>query len=335
MVTPDYELIWNGKDLSKELSSYLTSLVFTDREEGESDELQFTLDDRDGIWRNEYYPNKGDTVSLKLGWKEGVFDPCGSFQIDEVKVVRSTSGSSVTVKALAALITEPLRTKNSARYENITLKRLASTIASRGGMTVTGITDNITLPGISQRKQTDLSFLKAVAADYGYVFTIKSAKLVFTKSLTLQARASVARLNPEDFESIEITDATDLTVKAAKHTYWDAEKKRKISYEYQGSAAYTKPDTLKISGYAANPQQSEIKARAAWLKANNGSVTGTLIFAFGVPGILAGNNVEIIGMGKVSGLYHISNTRHSVAFGSGARLTADVFKVGEIPTSLY
>ena len=162
MVTPDYELIWNGKDLSKELSSYLTSLVFTDREEGESDELQFTLDDRDGIWRNEYYPNKGDTVSLKLGWKEGVFDPCGSFQIDEVKVVRSTSGSSVTVKALAALITEPLRTKNSARYENITLKRLASTIASRGGMTVTGITDNITLPGISQRKQTDLSFLKSL-----------------------------------------------------------------------------------------------------------------------------------------------------------------------------
>jgi len=332
---PAYELIWNGKDLTKALDPYLTNLVFADREQGESDELEFTLDDREGLWRNQYYPRKGDPVSLKLGWKDGVFDPCGSFQIDEIETVRSTQGHFVTIKALSAIITEPLRTKRRARYENITLLRLATTIASKGGMTVSGYIENITLKGIAQHRETDLGFLRRVSTMYGYVFSIKSNKLVFTKSDRLQARASVARISPDNCDSIRITDATDLSVKSVKHTYWDAEKRKRVSYEYQGSSGFTKPDTLQIEGHVSNQQQSELKAKAAWLKANNGTVSGTIEFGFGVSGILAGNNIEIIRMGVVSGLYHISSTRHSVAFGTGARLTADVFKVGSVPASLY
>lgn len=335
MKEPAYELIWNGKNLTQNLSQYLLSLSFTDREEGESDELEFTLDDSEGTWRNQFYPRKGDPVSLKLGWAGEAMDTCGSFQIDEIKVLRSMQGSVVRVKALAAIISQAVRTKTSTRYENITLKRLATTIASKAGLTVTGIQDNITLPGISQHKETDLGFMRRVALMYGYVFTVKSGKLVFTKSGTLQTRASVARISAEQLELCAITDATDLAVKTAKHTYWDPKKQRKISYEFQGSPNFVRPDTNQIDGYVANPQQSELKAKAAWLKANNGSMTGIMELGVGVSGILAGNNIEITHMGKVSGLYHISSTTHSVSFGSGARLSADVFKVGEIPASLY
>lgn len=334
-VTPAYELIWNGKDLTKALDPYLTDIVFTDREQGESDELDFTLDDKEGLWRNAYYPEKGDDVALKLGWEGGVLEPCGTFQIDQIETIVSARGHFVKIRALAAIISQSVRTKNSARYENITLKRLATTIASKAGLTVTGITDAVTLPGISQHKETDLGFMRRVAGMYGYVFSIKSGRMVFTKSGTLQTRASVARLTPDMFESCKIVDATDLSVKAVKHTYWDPEKQRKISYEQQGSPGFTKPDTMKTTGYVANQQQAEMRAKAAWLKANNGSITGQLDFSVGVSGILAGNNVEIVGIGKVSGLYHISSTTHSANFGSGARLNADVFKVGEVPSSLY
>lgn len=331
---PDYKVRWNGKDLKKDMSALLLSLDFLDREEGESDELQFVLDDKEGLWRNAYYPRKGDPIELELGWIGGEFTPCGTFQIDECEVYRGTRGNQLTVRALSAIITSPLRTKGRKRYEKITLKRLADTIASDMGMTATGIVDNITLPGISRHKETPLGFLRRVSVEYGYVFTVKSNRIVFTKAGTLQTRASVGSFDASTFEHCRITDASDLQYKAAQSTYWDAHKKKKISYKTADAAA-RKNDILHVEGYVANDQQAEQKAKAAWLKANNGTVSGRLEFAYGASSILAGNNIELTRLGKLSGLYHISNTSHSVAFGSGARLSADVFKVGEIAESLY
>ena len=336
---PDYKLKWNGKTLTKEMDEYLISLTFQDREEGESDELQFVLDDKLGLWRNDYYPRKGDPVELELGWVDGEFTPCGSFQIDEIEVYRGIQGDRVAIRALSAIITAPLRTKGRKRYENITLKRLADTIASDMGMTATGIVDKITLPGVSRHKQTPLAFLRVQALKYGYIFTIKSNKIVFTKAGTLQERESIGQFDASQFESCRITDATDLEYKSAQHTYWDAKNKKKVSFNHTGKSQLTleslKNDTLHIGGHVANDQQSEQKAKAAWLKANNGSVSGRLEFAYGASSILAGNNIELIRMGKLSGLYHISSTSHSVSYGSGARLSADVFKVGEIAASFY
>lgn len=332
---PDYKLTWNGKDLKKDLSAYLLSLNFMDREEGESDELEFVLDDKLGLWRNDYYPRKGDPIELELGWVGGEFTPCGTFQIDEPEVYRGIRGDTLTVRALSAIITSPLRSKGRKRYEKITLKRLAAAVAAEMKMEATGIVDNITLPGVSRHKETALAFLRRVSVQYGYVFTIKSNRIVFTKAGTLQTRASIGRFDASDFESCRVTDSSDLQYKSAQHDYWDAHKKKKISYKTGDGAASKKNDILFTDGYVANDQQAEQRAKAAWLKANNGTVSGRIEFAYGASSILAGNNIELTRLGKLSGLYHISNTTHSVSPGSGARLSADVFKVGEIAESLY
>lgn len=332
---PDYKLTWNGKNLTRAMDPYLLSLDFRDREEGESDELNFVLDDKDGLWRNDYYPRKGDPLALELGWKQGELTPCGTFQIDEIEVYRGVSGDKITVRALSAIITAPLRTKGRKRYEKITLKRLADTIAADMGMTATGIVDSITLPGISRHKETPLGFLRRVALRYGYVFSVKSNRIVFTKAGTLQTLAPIGQFDAGTFRACRITDASDLEYKSAQHTYWDAKSKKKISYNHDGGKSSKKVDILQIGGHVANPQQSELAAKAAWLKANNGSVSGRLEFAYGASSILAGNNIELTRMGKLSGLYHISNTTHSVSYGTGASLSADVFKVGEIDETLY
>ena len=333
---PAYKLTWNGKDVSADMSQYLLSLTFEDREEGESDSLSFVVDDKDGKWRNEFYPRKGDPVELEIGWSGGEFTYCGEFQIDQIEVYRGVSGSRVTISALSALITAPARTKRCRRYEKITLKRLANSIASDLGMTATGIIDNITLSGISMHKETSLAFLRRVAERYGYIFTIKKKKIIFSKKTNLQENKPIAQFDAgEAFISCTITDATDLDYKEAQHTYWDAKKKKKVSYNHKGKTSTAKDDILHIGGHVADPKQSEEAAKAAWLKANNGSVSAKLEFAYGATNILAGNNIELTRMGKLSGLYHISNTTHQVAPGTGARLSADAFKVGEIDSSLY
>lgn len=334
---PAYELIWNGINLTKDIAPYLTHLAFTDYDESSSDELEFTLDDAKGLWRNDYYPRKGDEVSLNVGWVDGFMDYLGTFQIDQATVSMSGQGNFLIIKALAALITQPLRSKKSARYENTTLRTLVNTIASNLEMNavIQGNVPDVRIAGIAQHKETDLGFLRRVAETYGCIFTVKGKRIIFADREGLIGQSTNTRIHVSQLESLEITDATDLNVKTARHTYWDPEKKKKVSYEYQGSAAYVTKDIDEIDGHAENSQQSELMAKAAWLKANNGSVTGTINLNVGVSGVQAGNNIIIEGAGKLSGIYHISGSRHSITKSEGSRLSADVFRVGEISPEFY
>lgn len=48
------KLYFKGVDISKELSKYLLSLSYTDKEEDETDDISITLDDREGKWMRDW-----------------------------------------------------------------------------------------------------------------------------------------------------------------------------------------------------------------------------------------------------------------------------------------
>ena len=43
-------LTFDGVDISADINRYLQSLSYTDNEQAETDDLQLTLDDREGVW---------------------------------------------------------------------------------------------------------------------------------------------------------------------------------------------------------------------------------------------------------------------------------------------
>ena len=43
-------LTFDGVDISADINRYLQSLSYTDNEQDETDDLQLTLDDREGVW---------------------------------------------------------------------------------------------------------------------------------------------------------------------------------------------------------------------------------------------------------------------------------------------
>ena len=43
-------LTFDGVDISADINKYLKSLSYTDNEQDETDDLQITLDDREGVW---------------------------------------------------------------------------------------------------------------------------------------------------------------------------------------------------------------------------------------------------------------------------------------------
>lgn len=96
------KLYFKGADISKDLSKYLLSLSFTDKEEDETDDISITLDDREGKWIKDWL-NTNKTAKTETVTTTG-----------EVKVgnIVQFKGGSVYISSMAA---EPTVTRGASK----------------------------------------------------------------------------------------------------------------------------------------------------------------------------------------------------------------------------
>lgn len=120
---PQARIVYEGKDISADISPYLVSVGYTDRLSGESDELELRLEDTDGRWRGDWYPGKGDSLTVSIGYAGQELVSCGGFEIDEIEL--SFPPDEVSIRALATGISVSCRTRKS--------KGIRENHAGRGG----------------------------------------------------------------------------------------------------------------------------------------------------------------------------------------------------------
>lgn len=328
---PTYEIVYNGKNITTDILPYVLSFTYTDKSSGESDELEIVVEDSSGLWRNEWYPLKGDFITAKIS-NMGITLECGKFNVDEMSATGGSGGDTVSIKALAAGINKKIRTKNSYAHENKTLREIANTIAAKNGLKVSGKIDNISIERITQHRETDLKFLHKLAGEYGYTFSVRDTTLVFTKISELENKKAAFVLTNKEIISWSITDKTAHTFQAAKVSYHNPKQKEVIDFEHKEDAAAfknAKSDTLVLNVQAENKQQAEIKAKAALYKVNSLQQEGSVE----IPGnvlALAGNNCELIGLGVFSGLYYIQSSTHSISQDGGYSTSLEIKRVGLI-----
>ena len=68
-LTPIFTLWYGHKDITYDITPYVTSISYHDSIKNESDTIAITLDDTDGRWIKEWYPGKGDTLALHMGYQ--------------------------------------------------------------------------------------------------------------------------------------------------------------------------------------------------------------------------------------------------------------------------
>lgn len=323
---PAYKLTYNGKDITVQIEEDLIYVVYLDRTDSECDDLEIVLDDTHTRWSNGWYPQKGAKLNLQLGYKDKMV-PAGDFEIDTVEMEYSNQGRQIRIKALSAMVTEPLRTKKSYTYRNTTLSRLAATVASRGHMTVSGKIEAVNIDYVAQYKETDLGFLHKIAGMYGYVFNIKSGKLVFTKMVELQQRNSVLELGPPQLKTIRISDSTGRTFQIAEQKYYDASKGQVRQFEAKAKVG---KDKFSESSFTQNQQQAEIKAKASLAKIITNQVRASFTSWIGQPGLLAGNTIRLVKLGVLSGVYSIEASTHTMTKGGGYTTSVEAYKTGDV-----
>lgn len=342
---PIFKIQYNGKDITADLSEHLLNVIYTDNVIGKADELEFTVEDSDAIWLNEWYPSKGDKLHLQMGYDDMLTD-CSDFTIDEIEY--NTPPDTVTIKAIATWVTTPLRTKKSGSFESQTLRQIVAQIAKRNGLTVddgskynpkvyNGYLYTIRLVRSTQDKETDLEYLNRLGNEYGFIFTVIGTKLVAQSIFDIEAGNPVFEISRSQLKSANLKDKTSLsykdcevvshnpiTRKTPQFKFSDAKNADGIPFREATSA-----DTLVIKSRTENSQQAEAKARVALYKSKTQQVEGT-ITVVGYPLLVSGNNFELTDMGQFSGKYHILKSVHTNDRDNGYTTDLEIKRVGYV-----
>jgi len=135
-VAPKYyvQVLYNGVNISNDISNHLLNLSYTDQVHGQSDEIEISLEDGDAKWRNEWYPKKKDLLTVSMGPDQDSAFDCGVFWIDEIEA--SGPPDVLIIRGLATGAKGVLNTKKSSAHEGKSLKDIATTIAKNNGLTI-------------------------------------------------------------------------------------------------------------------------------------------------------------------------------------------------------
>lgn len=319
MLIPIFELFYDKKNITNDVSPYVTSIEYTDVEHGESDELTISFEDSEKLWQGAWIPSKGDCLRAYIGYEAEKLLNCGVFEIDELEY--DTPPDVITVKGLATGIKKPLRQKNSVGYENKTLKQIAKEIADKHELSLVGEIADIRVDRITQNQERDLTFLTKLAEQYGYIFKIAENNLVFYDVSKLKGAKSTQIFYKTDLSHINLREKTSQKYKAVQVSYFDPKKKKTVKASARNESVQ-KGDTLKITARCSDRKQAIIKAKAALSTADT-KIEGSIELP-GNPYLIAGLNIEIKGIGHFSGKYHIKQARHVIDRASGYKTYCEV-----------
>jgi len=134
-------------------------------------------------------PKVGTAMSLAIGYQGMPLTSCGNFEVDEWE--SDGPPDTFTLKAIQAGLTHALRTPKSMAYEGQTLTSIATTIASRYGMTVLtdAVNPDVVYARLTQRMESDLGFLHRIANAHDYEFKIRGTQLYFYSRTALDSAA--------------------------------------------------------------------------------------------------------------------------------------------------
>ncbi|WP_265822500.1 phage late control D family protein [Geovibrio ferrireducens] len=319
------KLSYEGVAISADIAPMLKSFSYTDNAAGKADDISLTLHDKNGLWRGDWFPDKGAKVTAGLlceKWLNGkdISLNFGTFTIDEIS---ANSGDTFTIKGVSAFITKAFRNEAKTRgFEKMTLKAVAEKFASENGFSL--IFDSDTDPvmeRLDQRNESDLAFLDRLCKSKGMNLKVADTQVIIYSGANYGAKNASFVITPSNpTKSWSFASKAHDTYKSCLVTYYDPKKKKNIKYEYIPPNAPKVGQTLKINTKVESVAEAEARAKAELRLKNSNEVSGSVTLV-GSPSAAAGINVSVSGFGRFDGKYGIDTATHTID-GSGGYTTS-------------
>ncbi|MCG9084379.1 phage late control D family protein [Laribacter hongkongensis] len=159
-------------DLTSLLQDRLMSIRITDKAGLESDELDISLDDRDGAVA---LPKKGAELEVSLGYEETGLTRLGRYRIDEVEC--SGPPQQMTLRGRPADMAGSIKSTRRHAWEDTTLEAVVGDIAARNKLKPV-CKVKASIDRLDQVNESDLHFLSRIARQYDATATVKGGQLL-------------------------------------------------------------------------------------------------------------------------------------------------------------
>lgn len=236
-----FNLFYDEKNISADVSNYLLSFSYTERaEDGKSDDLKVTFENVDGLWSSCWYPKKGASLRASinvLNWfKPGDYYrlDCGSFEIDDFS--DSAPPAVFSIGALSVGISSSIRgeTKYKA-WENIKISEITKQLAVSNGFDYYFNSDyDPVIDRFDQKDKSDLDFLVEISQYAGLQVKIARGKLIVYRESLIDNQDVLLTLNKnvDGYISHNFRDCSANIFAACQVQYLDAKQQKLITYQY-------------------------------------------------------------------------------------------------------
>jgi len=316
---PTLRVVFNGVDITAEITPLVLRLEYTDHSGGADDELEIELIN-DGRWWGSWYPEKGTSVEAWIGYEGEPLLSCGKFEAEELSF--EGPPDRFVLRGISSSIRRQMRTKKTRAWENATLSRIVRDIANEYGARVIWEGEDVKFGRVDQRNETDLAFLQRLAEDYGFNFKVVGTTIVFIKAKNLESLDPVVTISREQCLSYTIDDKAHKVYKGAEVIYFDHKENRKKSYKFELPDVPV-GDFLRVETRNETLQQAIEKAKARLRKKNKGERKAVLTLS-GNTTLVAGQPIELQGFGIYDGKYLIESSRHSFSPTEGYKTELEV-----------
>ena len=340
-------LVYDGKDITKEIQAYLLDFSYTDNDK-EAEDIQLNLENRDRLWLNSWFPKRGDEIQAKIVMEhynfpgEKIVIPCGKFEVDEI-----TAKGSPNVVSLKA-ISHPAKgdskdTKKNKSWEWIEYKDLVKEVAARNKMAVTfEIEGSRIYDKIDQNQLSDMEFIKKISEEQGYEVKLENKKVVVTreKFYIKQKPKFKIRYTPPgkadipyeddlyELLSWEFTQSGLHAYAAAENQYKDPESGKVFKTKVENTDEKSKSGkVLRLNKKAKSEAEAKKKCQEALDKENKKIQTAKFTVA-PFRALAAKQVMEVIGWGEFDGKYLVMGVSHKISE-SGYTVDLDCTRVNK------
>ena len=293
-------IIYEGVNITRDIAPYLLNFTYTDNASDKADDISFSLEDRERLWMNDWFPTKGDKIRA-------------SIVIHDWEAANQTQSLPCGISKLVA---KPMRQeKHTKAWENVKLSTIAGDMANKNGLQL--FWDSKKDPLFDRRDQietSDLEFFSGLARDYGVAVKVTDTQLVCYDEEEYEEHSPVGELSYGDKKLINwsFSSKTSGTYKSAKVQYHDPVKDETFEAEEDDDAVEGTGRTLEINQKADTPSDAQKIAKEKLRKANRREITGNITL-MGDLRFVGSSNVKISGFGAFDGVYSIEKATHSVS----------------------
>ena len=328
----EIELTYEGVDISNDIAPSLLSFRYTDNGTGRADDLQISLEDREGRWRGTWFPNDGDNIKASLllhYWTDTkpLRLSCGTFQVDGIDY--SGPPDVIHISAVSWPVESGLKNEEKSKaWEKVSLSQIASRIADGAGLKSQFETLDVKYDRIDQTQQTDIAFLAQLAEKEGASVKVTNGLLVVYDDRRFELVPPVATIERGESRVKSYSfqrNIVDAAYASCTLTYFDTSNKKKQTITGTYAIPGAKGPTLKIQERVESTAEAIRYARNELRRRNREAQKASFVM-MGDPKLVQGVTLDIKGYGKYDGIYFVETATHSVD-GGGYETTIDCRKV--------